>query len=496
MSSEEKPAIPSAEGTPPGELERALAELRQANEQLVLAGLRFQEMVEQAEHARADAERQRLRAETARAQAEAASVAKDEFLAALSHELRTPLNAILGWTAMLRQGALKADAIDRALETIERNARQQFQVIADLLQVSEIITGKLQLDAHPMDLRPLIATGIETMRPAAIAKEIEFESEIDSVDPILGDPGRLQQIIWNLLSNAVKFTPRRGHIRVGLTQKGSLLQFSVTDSGVGIEPAFLRYIFDRYRQEDSSYARTFGGLGLGLAIVRQLVELHGGTVTAESAGKGLGSAFTVSFPTLRSSQDRRSFHDETTADQPLQGVQVLLVEGEEDTRDMVTMLLEGSGADVTTASSATEALAQIERRMPDLIVADIGGLPDEDRYTFIARVRQREGGRADRVPALALTAYGRPEDRDRALAAGYQVHIGKPFIPDQVIAAATRLARRTDVSNLPEDAAGTRARQPLAPRGGQAIASRSSTRKPRSRAGRPHRRKRPPADKE
>jgi signal transduction histidine kinase len=187
VASEEKPAIPSGEGTPPRELERALAELRQANEQLVLASLRFQEMVEQAEQARADAERERLRAEGARVQAEAASVAKDEFLAVLSHELRTPLNAILGWTAMLRQGALKADAIDRALETIERNARQQFQVIADLLQVSEIITGVLQLDAHPMDLRPLIVAGVETMRPAAIAKEIEFESQIDSVDPILGD---------------------------------------------------------------------------------------------------------------------------------------------------------------------------------------------------------------------------------------------------------------------------------------------------------------------
>ena len=315
VASEEKPAIPSREATPPVELERALAELRQANEQLVLAGLRFQEMVEQAEYARADAERERLRAETARAQAEAANVAKDEFLAALSHELRTPLNAILGWTTMLRQGSLKADAIDRALETIERNARQQFQVIADLLQVSEIITGRLQLDAHPMDLRPLIAAGIETLRPAAIAKEIEFESQIDKVDPILGDPTRVQQIVWNLLSNAVKFTPRGGHVRVALTQEGLLVLFSVTDSGVGIEPEFLRYVFDRYRQEESSSSRTFSGLGLGLAIVRQLVDLHGGTVKAESAGKGLGSTFTVSFPILTPGQNLVS-HEKTASAPP------------------------------------------------------------------------------------------------------------------------------------------------------------------------------------
>ena len=310
VASKEKPAIPSKDGTPSGELERALAELRQANEQLVLAGLRFQEMVEQAEHARADAERERLRADTARAHAEAANVAKDEFLAALSHELRTPLNAILGWTTMLRQGSLKAEAIPRALETIERNARQQFQVIADLLHVSEIITGKLQLDAHPMNLRPLIAAGIETLRPAAVAKEIEFESQIDKVDPILGDPGRLQQIVWNLMSNAVKFTPPGGHVRVALTQMGSLVQFSVTDSGVGIEPKFLPYVFDRYRQEESSYSRTFGGLGLGLAIVRQLVELHGGAAKAESAGKGLGSTFTVSFPILTPGQKLASSHED------------------------------------------------------------------------------------------------------------------------------------------------------------------------------------------
>jgi signal transduction histidine kinase len=300
MATHEKPEIPSGEGPPTGELERALAELRQANEQLVLAGVRFQEMVEQAEQARADAERERVRAETARAETEAASVAKDQFLAAVSHELRTPLNAILGWTQMLRQGTLSAASIDRALETIERNARQQMKVIADLLQVSEIITGKLQLDAYPLDLGPLITASLDALRPAVLAKDIDLQSQIDAVDPILGDPARVQQIIWNLLSNALKFTPRQGHIGVALSQAGSLVQLSVTDSGIGIEPQFLPYVFDRFRQEDSSYARSFGGLGLGLAIVRQLVELHGGTVRAASGGKGLGSMFTVEFPMLTS----------------------------------------------------------------------------------------------------------------------------------------------------------------------------------------------------
>jgi signal transduction histidine kinase len=308
MASQEKPEIPSEEAAPTGELERALAELRQANEQLVLAGVRFQEMVEQAEHARADAEGERLRAEAARAETEAASLAKDQFLAALSHELRTPLNAILGWTQMLRRGTLNAASVDRALETIERNARQQMTVIADLLHVSEIITGKLQLDAYPLDLRPLIASSLDALRPAALAKAIDFQSQIEAVDPILGDPARLQQIIWNLVSNALKFTPREGQIRVALRQTESLVQLSVTDSGIGIEQQFLPYVFDRFRQEDSSYTRSFGGLGLGLAIVRQLVELHGGTVKAASGGKGLGSTFTVEFPVLTSEQPRATRH--------------------------------------------------------------------------------------------------------------------------------------------------------------------------------------------
>jgi signal transduction histidine kinase/FixJ family two-component response regulator len=458
MASEEKPEIPSGERAPTGELERALAELRQANEQLVLAGVRFQEMVEQAERARADAERERMRAEAARAETEAASLGKDQFLAALSHELRTPLNAILGWTQMLRGGTLNGASVDRALETIERNARQQMTLIADLLQVSEIITGKLQLDAYPLDLGPLITASLDALRPAALAKEIDLQSQVQVVDPILGDPVRVQQIVWNLLSNALKFTPRQGQVRVAVRQTGSLVQLSVSDSGIGIQPQFLPYVFDRFRQEDSSYTRSFGGLGLGLAIVRQLVELHGGTVKAASGGKGLGSTFTVEFPVLTSVQHGRREHTDIDT-KPLQGIQVLVVEDDQDARELVTLLLQGSGANVQTATSATEALSHIEARMPDLIVADIG-LPDEDGYSFIARVRAREGASADRVPALALTAYGGPEDRDRALAAGYQVHIGKPFVPDQVIAAVTRLARQSRKARAMEDARGGIKRRP------------------------------------
>jgi signal transduction histidine kinase len=274
-----------------GELERVLAELREANERLVISGVRLQELAEQAEKARLDAER-------SRAQAEAANQAKDDFLAAVSHELRTPLNAILGWAHMLREGSLEPDAAQRALDIIERNAKLQMQVIGDLLQVSEIITGKLHLDVHPVDLAPLIASSLEAVRPAIKAKEIALDADLQPVRPILGDPGRLHQILWNLLSNAIKFTHHGGRIRVGLSATASTAEIVVKDSGVGIEPEFLPYVFDRFRQEQNSQPSRFGGLGLGLAIVRQLVELHGGTIRAESGGKDQGSTFTVSFPIL------------------------------------------------------------------------------------------------------------------------------------------------------------------------------------------------------
>ena len=419
-----------------GELKRVLAELQEANECLVIAGVRMQEMAEQSET-------RRVQAEAARAEADAASHAKDEFLAVLSHELRTPLNAILGWTHMLRRGTLRATAVDQALEVIERNAKLQVQLIGDLLEVSQIISGKLRLDVHPVDLAPLTAASLDAFRPAARVKDIGLEPHIEPVRPILGDPTRLQQILWNLLSNAVKFTPQQGRVHVGLVQAGAAAQITVTDSGVGIEPALLPYVFDRFRQGDSSYARTFGGLGLGLAIVRQLVELHGGNVRAESAGKGLGSTFMVTLPSLTLTLDSASNDQGVTAAQSLEGLRVLVLENEPDARDLFTALLEESGAHVTAAASAGEALALLDTRAVDVIVADIG-LPDEDGYAFIRKVRIREGGGPHHVPALALTAYARPEDRERALTSGYQMHLAKPVAPDQFIAAVATLtgARR------------------------------------------------------
>jgi len=297
VAADDPTAVPPDPSQSGGELERVLAELREANARLVLAGIQLHEMTEQAET-------RRSQAEAATAEAEAASHAKDEFLAVLSHELRTPLNAILGWTHMLRSGSMNAAEVDRALAIIERNAMLQMQLISDLLHVSQAISGRLRLDVQAVDLAPLLASSLDALRPAAQAKDIVMESCVERVLPILGDPGRVQQILWNLLSNAVKFTPAQGRVQVGLVQAGATVQITVTDSGVGIEPALLPYVFDRFRQGDSSYARSFGGLGLGLAIVRQLVELHGGTVRAESAGKGLGSTFTVTLrslaPTLES----------------------------------------------------------------------------------------------------------------------------------------------------------------------------------------------------
>ncbi len=434
MAADDHTAVPSPDPSQSGgELERVLAELREANARLVFAGIQLHEMTEQAEA-------RRSQAEAATAEAEAASHAKDEFLAVLSHELRTPLNAILGWTHMLRRGTLKATAVDRALDVIERNAKLQMQLIGDLLEVSQIISGKLRLDVHPVDLAPLTAASLDAFQPAARAKDIRLESHSEPVRPILGDPARLQQILWNLLSNALKFTPQRGRVHVGLVQAGAAAQITVADSGVGIEPALLPYVFDRFRQGDSSYARTFGGLGLGLAIVRQLVQLHGGTVKAESAGKELGSTFTVTLPSLTVTLDTASSDPHVTAAHPLDGLRVLVIENEPDSRLLFTLLLEESGAHVTAAASAGEALALLDTRTVDVIVADIG-LPDEDGYAFIRQVRAREDGGPHHVPALALTAYARPEDRDRALASGYQMHVAKPVEPDQLIAAVASLAR-------------------------------------------------------
>jgi signal transduction histidine kinase/ActR/RegA family two-component response regulator len=409
-------------------LERALAELRQANERLVIAGVRMQELADEAENARDDAE--------------AANRAKDEFLATLSHELRTPLNAILGWTQMLRRSTMDGAAVDRALEIIERNARLQSQLIADLLEVSQIITGKLRLNVEATDLAPLIEAEIDAVRPAAIAKAISLESHIEpGLQSVLADPSRVQQIVWNVLSNAIKFTPRDGRIEIALRQAGSAAEISIKDSGVGIDGGLLPHVFDRFRQGDSTSHRAFGGLGLGLAIVRQLMELHGGTVKAESAGANCGSTFTLTFPIPALTADRDQL-TRAPGSQLLQGLRVLVVEDDPDSRELMTFLLRDKGASVTVASSVREAVAQFNDDGPDLMIADIG-LPDQDGYELIRQVRALEESGDTKTPAIALTAYARPQDRHKALVAGFQLHVGKPVDPDEFVGLVADLARRS-----------------------------------------------------
>lgn len=409
----------------PDELTRALAELREANERLIAAGVRMQELADDAQRAREEAE--------------AANHAKDEFLAALSHELRTPLNAILGWTHMLRSGATSSAAAQRALDIIERNAQLQSQLIADLLQVSQVINGKLRLEVEAVDLAPLVQTGIDALRPAADAKAIVLGSHIQpGVRQVLADATRVQQIVWNVLSNAVKFTSPGGRVDVTLKQDGSTAEISIKDSGIGIEPDFLPHVFERFRQGNGSSHPAFGGLGLGLTIVRQLMELHGGTVHAASSGAGHGSTFTLRFaaPALIAHRDALAPIDGAAS---LREVSILVVEDEPDSRDLMVALLTSNGARVTAVSTTREAVAQLNGCVPDLMIADIG-LPDQDGYELIRQVRNL--GNAGGLPAVALTAYAQPGDRDRALAAGFQLHIAKPVHPAEFVHTVGELAHR------------------------------------------------------
>jgi signal transduction histidine kinase/ActR/RegA family two-component response regulator len=396
---------------------------------------------------RAERERSRLLVleQEARRQAEEANRLKDEFLATLSHELRTPLNAILGWTQVLRSGKLDEATAERALETIERNARSQAQLIADLLDISRIITGKLRLDPKPVELPRVIEAALDSARPAAGAKNIHLDVFLESLtSPMLGDADRLQQIVWNLLSNAIKFTPQGGRVEVRLTEARPNAIIQVADTGVGIRPDFLPHVFDRFRQAEGSYTRSHGGLGLGLSIVRHLTELHGGTVEVESPGEGKGSTFTVKLPlavelTGELPVERRPAVPQAwTEPDLLRNVRVLVVEDEKDTRDLLVMALSGCGAEVTAASSVPEALAAFDRRKPDVLVSDIG-LPVEDGYSLIRKVRARNG---NAVPAAAVTAYAGAEDRRRALEAGFQTHLAKPVDPSELVATVARLAGR------------------------------------------------------
>jgi PAS domain S-box-containing protein len=390
-------------------------------------------------------------AQEARHAAELANRTKDEFLATLSHELRTPLTAILGWCQLLTRGKRSEAEIARGLERIESSAQAQTRLISDLLDVSRIVSGKLRLEVQPLDLEPVIEAAIEAIRPAAEAKSIHVRSHVDpDAVVVAGDSNRLQQVFWNLLSNAVKFTPKGGAIEVSLESRGAQAVICVRDDGCGIRPQDLACIFDRFRQVDSSTTRRSGGLGLGLAIVRHLVELHGGTVRAESAGENLGAGFFVTLPMLatRAPADPRPIDGDDHAaprveiGQPLAGLRVLVVDDDLETRELIKTILEEGGADVCAVPSVNKAVEALDRHGPDVLVSDIA-MPERDGYELIRYVRSRAEAAGGKVPALALTAFARTEDRSRALMAGFQMHAAKPVEPAELVAMVASLARRS-----------------------------------------------------
>ncbi|MBO0859582.1 MAG: response regulator [Chloracidobacterium sp.] len=396
------------------------------------------------EHARLyEVERQ------ARRQAEEANRMKDEFLALVSHELRSPLNAILGYAALLRYGGLDAQKVKHAAEVIERSGKAQTQLIDDLLDTARIISGKLRLELGPVDLGLVIEQALHTIRPAADAKGASLETDFPSeIVQITGDPARLQQVVWNLLSNAVKFTPAGGHVKIRLERVDPHIRITVSDTGKGISPDFLPYVFDRFRQADVSSARRQGGLGLGLSLVKYLVELHGGTVEAASAGECQGATFKVTLPVRAVATPLGEAGDApitVKSSGKLAGVRALVVDDENDARELIETVFTKYGAEVVAVSSAAEAYSLITatppQEPPDVIVTDIG-MPDEDGYSLMRRVREWERGRGAHLPAVALTAYGRIEDRVRALNAGFQMHVAKPVDPAELAAVIASLIRR------------------------------------------------------
>jgi len=393
---------------------------------------------EEMRKAKEEAERRSRQALEARAQAEAASRMKDQFLATLSHELRTPLNAILGWVQILRSGKMDEAGVRRGLETIERSARAQAQLIDDLLDVSRIISGKLRLELRPVDLREIIDAALATVAPAAEAKGIQLDKSYTPLAiPMAGDPERLQQVVWNLLSNAVKFSQRGGRVEVRLSPgEDSHAEIRIADTGQGIDPEFLPFVFDPFRQADSSTTRRQGGLGLGLSIVRQMVEMHGGTVRVESAGVGQGSTFIVTLPFVAGAVPHAARPQELPA-VSLRGLRLLVVDDDPDTRDLLWQILTDSGALVVTAASATEALSVLESAPPHILVSDIG-MPGRDGYELIRDVRSRWP--SGDLPAIALTAFARADDRRRTLDAGFQAHLTKPFDAADLAATVARLA--------------------------------------------------------
>lgn len=376
-----------------------------------------------------------------RTKAEAANRIKDEFLAVLSHELRSPLNPILGWTRLLRSRQLDATKTDQALETIERNARLQSQLIEDLLDVSCILQGKLTLNVAPVNLVTTLEAAAETVRLAAEAKRIHIQTTLNAIaGQVLGDTNRLQQVIWNLLSNAVKFTPAGGQVAITLEQVDAYAQIQVRDTGKGIHPDFLPHVFDYFRQEDSTTTRQFGGLGLGLAIVRQLTELHGGLVWVDSPGQDLGATFTVLLPLNLEGQAQPSATEPLKKATDLTGLRVLVVDDEADMRELASFVLTQAGAEVATATSAMQALSQLNQSVPDLLLCDIG-MPEMNGYALIQQIRKRRHDQGGNIPAIALTAYAEEVNQQQALAAGFQLHLVKPIEPDLLVGAIAALVK-------------------------------------------------------
>src|SRR5581483_737852 len=380
-----------------------------------------------------------------------ASRLKDEFLASLSHELRTPLNAILGYARMLRSGIVAPDKQERAVTTIERNATSLTQIVEDVLDISRIVSGKIRLNVQTVDFPTIVRNAIDAIAPAADAKGIRVETVLDpDAAPISGDPERLQQVLWNLLSNAVKFTQRDGKVQVRLERINSHVELTVSDTGIGIAPEFLPHVFERFRQAEGGTTRERGGLGLGLSIAQQLTELHGGTIEVASAGVGQGATFRVKIPLmivhparghLPRVHPRSAAASPAIVGSPLKDIHVLAVDDEQDALTLVRELLEAAGARMTTARSANEALAKLDAEAPDVVVADLG-MPVMDGFGFIARVRRHVDARVREVPAAALTAYARSEDRMKALQAGFQIHLAKPIDPAELVTTVAALAKR------------------------------------------------------
>lgn len=387
--------------------------------------------------------------QTARLEAERTAVLKDEFLATVSHEMRTPLTAMLGWVQLLRNGSLPTDTVSQALETIERNARAQAKLIDDLLDMSRILSGRLKLDVHPVSMSETVKAAIAAVEPSAAAKNIRLTSRLDSKAGVVsGDATRLQQIIWNLLSNAIKFTPSGGDVTVSISNVKTRVEISVSDTGEGIQPDFLPHVFNRFRQQDASTMRKHQGLGLGLSIVKQLVELHGGSVRAESQGCDKGATFVVSLPFVAEGQntlaEKPAARPETDFDgetlPSLLGTKILVVDDDPDAREVLRSILAQNGASVRTAASVSEALKKFQMRRPDVLVSDIG-MPGQDGYELIRSIRGLDREAGGLTPAVALTAFTRSDDRRRAIGAGFQIHLSKPIEAAELVTVVASLVK-------------------------------------------------------